>query len=676
MIKKILVFLLALTLIFTCYSCAPNNADGYTSNQESEIISTNTEASDDSELEEDQTVDNDSENSSSVKDVSSSDKTSTPSKNDKSDKKDSSDKSNKTDEKENKDDESKDEDTKDEDSGFKLCFHSYNKATCTKPKTCSKCGKTRGKPLGHSYDDATCTKAEACSRCKKTRGEPLGHSYDDATCTTPKKCSKCGITSGKSLGHNYSAATCTAPKTCSKCSATTGKALGHKYSAATCTAPKTCSRCEATSGKALGHKYSAATCTVAKTCSVCGGTSGKPLGHNYVLGECSVCKDYSASYCPKLYFTGDMSQITRPDQTSKKIECNVNFEYRSREQIVNGAAKIKIQGTSSTQYAKKNYTINLYQNSNYSQKMKVDVGWGGQSKYCLKANWIDKTHSRNVVTAKLAAEMQAKYGLFTTAPNNGTIDGIPVEVYINGEFHGLYTMNIPKDEWMFNMDSDNENHIVICGENWNDPVLFKSIPTNLNDWTVEVGPENDATLQKVQRLVDFVLNSSDSEFKANFSQYLNLDSTLNYYIMMHYGWMSDNRGKNMLLATYDGKVWYPTLYDLDTTWGTHWKGQSLYNYSSGFLDNSGNVLWERVEKLYKKEIAARYFELRSTVLDPDHIMDTFNSFYASIPQEVLDREKAKWNTPETPIPGYDFSQIREYLNTVVPRFDARYEEWR
>ena len=450
----------------------------------------------------------------------------------------------------------------------------------------------------------------------------------------------------------------------------------HTYKNATCTKPKTCSKCGKTIGSKLGHSYKEATCTRPKTCTVCGTMSGNALGHNYVLGECTICKDYSKSYCPKLYFTGDMSKITDPKQTSKKIECDINFEYRSRGQIVNGAAKIKIQGTSSTQYAKKNYTINFYEDSTYGSKKKINVGWGAQSKYCLKANWIDKTHSRNVVTAKLGAQMQAKYGLFNVAPHNGTVDGFPVEIYINGEFHGLYTMNIPKDEWMFGMDKNNPNHIVICGENWNDPVLFKSIPTDLKDWTVEAGPEDDATLQKVQRLVKFVKDSSDAEFKANFDQYLNFDSTINYYIMMNCAWLSDNAGKNMLLATYDGKVWYPTLYDLDTSWGTHWKGTSLYNYSSGVVNGSNSLLWQRIEKLYKKEIAARYFELRQSVLSKENIMAEFNNFKTSIPKEVLDRETAKWNTAEHPIPGYDISQIEEYINIVFPRLDNRFSGWK
>ncbi len=419
------------------------------------------------------------------------------------------------------------------------------------------------------------------------------------------------------------------------------------------------------------HSFEDATCQTPKTCSSCGLTEGERVDHNYVAGECSYCSDYNASYCPKLYFTGDMTKMT-----SKADERDINFEYRSKDQRVTGAAKIKIQGTSSLRYEKKNYTIKLYENSEYSKKLKIDVGWGKESKYCLKANWIDKTHSRNVVTAKLAGEVQAKYNLFTDAPNNGAVDGFPVEVYINDDFHGLYTMNIPKDSWMFNMDEENPNHIVICGEDWFQTVLFNEVPKDFSGWSVEVGQQNNATLKKIQRLVKFVKESSDKEFKADFEKYLNLDSTLNYYVLMNYCWMPDNAGKNMLLATYDGNVWYPTLYDLDTTWGTSYNGTYLYSYKNKFVSLGGSLLWARMEKLFKKEIAARYFELRSTLLDTKYVYDKFNSFYNSIPQEVLNRETAKWNTATTSIPGYPISQIEEFLDKYILRLDAKYNEWK
>lgn len=447
----------------------------------------------------------------------------------------------------------------------------------------------------------------------------------------------------------------------------------HDYAAATCTTPKTCKACGTTEGTALGHNYAAATCDVPKTCKTCAITEGTALGHKYISGKCTVCKDDSPIYCPRLYFTGNMTEMT-----SKKDVREITFEYVSKQQKITGAAKIKVQGTSSLAYDKKNYTINIYQDGNYTQKMGVDVGWGAQTEYCLKANWIDKTHARNVVTAKIAGEVQKKYGLLNVAPNNGAVDGFPVEVFINGSFHGLYTMNIPKAEWMFAMDDKNPNHIVICGENWNDPVLFKEIPTDLADWTVEVGPEDDETLKKVQRLVAFVRDSSDEEFKANFDQYLNLDSTLNYYVMANYCWLPDNTGKNMLFVTYDGKVWYPSLYDLDTSWGTHWRGNSLYDYTNKLLSMGDSLFWKRIETLYRNEIAARYFELRATILDTGYVMSKFNGFYNSIPQAVLNREIAKWDVGATgtPIPGYPVSQIKEYLDSVIPRLDAKYEKWR
>ena len=127
-------------------------------------------------------------------------------------------------------------------------------------------------------------------------------------------------------------------------------------------------------------------------------------------------------------------------------------KYESDSIKLDKYATLKIQGSSSIVYDKKNYTIKFYNDENCLDKFKVDFGWGRESKYVLKANWLDKTHSRNIVTARLAAQVQKKYTVLTNTPNNGLIDGFPVEVYLNNEFYGLYTLNIPKDEWLYGMD--------------------------------------------------------------------------------------------------------------------------------------------------------------------------------------------------------------------------------
>lgn len=59
--------------------------------------------------------------------------------------------------------------------GFIVCHHDWKEATCTTPKTCSKCGKTEGESLSHKWQQATCTKPKTCERCGETDGNALGH---------------------------------------------------------------------------------------------------------------------------------------------------------------------------------------------------------------------------------------------------------------------------------------------------------------------------------------------------------------------------------------------------------------------------------------------------------------------------------------------------------------------
>ena len=78
--------------------------------------------------------------------------------------------------------------------------HNYAAATCSKPKTCTRCGATTGSKLSHSYGSwsttksATCTgygsKKRSCTMCGSSQYQsisPLGHSYNWLG-----KCRRCG----------------------------------------------------------------------------------------------------------------------------------------------------------------------------------------------------------------------------------------------------------------------------------------------------------------------------------------------------------------------------------------------------------------------------------------------------------------------------------------------------
>lgn len=382
------------------------------------------------------------------------------------------------------------------------------------------------------------------------------------------------------------------------------------------------------------------------------------------------CAKSKATEIPKVYFEGDISNMT-----DKKDEREILLKFTSDNLSFEKFAKIKVQGSSSLVYEKKNYTINFYESDSFENKSKVDMqkGWGEQSKYNLKANWIDKTHSRNIVSARLAGKIQEKYGVLNDLPNHGSIDGFPVEVYINNEFLGLYTWNIPKDDWMFNIDKNNPNHLVLEGGWYTDYTNFKKYLDGFDGtgWEVEAGTTNKETVTNFNRLVNFINNSSDEEFVREFDNYLNKDATLNYLAMIYLIEGIDNTGKNMMLLTYDnGKTWYPCLYDLDSTWGTWTDGTLNESYKilpeDEIANHSTNNLFLRMIKTMPDEVSSRWFELRKDIFSKERILKEFNNFKESIPEESFEKERQKWQD----IPGYGVEQIEEFVDVRLDYVDG------
>ncbi|MBE6945827.1 MAG: S-layer homology domain-containing protein, partial [Ruminococcaceae bacterium] len=198
--------------------------------------------------------------------------------------------------------------------------HTWESATCTKPKTCKTCGVTDGSAKGHSFGNwsvtkqPTCTEKgqekRTCSSCGHAETRDVaakGHTWESATCTKPKTCKTCGVTDGSAKGHSFGnwsvtkQPTCTEKgqekRTCSSCGHAETRdvaAKGHDWTAANCTEPRTCKVCGTTEGSVGGHDWIAATCTTPKTCQTCGTTDGNALGHSF--GEWTVTR---GSTCAK-----------------------------------------------------------------------------------------------------------------------------------------------------------------------------------------------------------------------------------------------------------------------------------------------------------------------------------------------------------------------------------------
>ena len=184
--------------------------------------------------------------------------------------------------------------------------HDWADATCTAPKTCSRCGATEGNALGHDFAVSWSSDASghwhACSRCDAKDGEAT-HTPDReaATETDPIKCSECDYIITAALGHTHSltkveakAPTCTEDGnieyyTCSGCSKLFADATGNVE----ITADKTVD-------KATGHTYE---WVIDKEATA----TEKGSKHE----ECKVCHDKKVAV--EIPATGTPTDPTKPE---------------------------------------------------------------------------------------------------------------------------------------------------------------------------------------------------------------------------------------------------------------------------------------------------------------------------------------------------------------------------
>lgn len=321
----------------------------------------------------------------------------------------------------------------------------------------------------------------------------------------------------------------------------------------------------------------------------------------------------------------------------------VPFVFSNGTERFNGFCTLKVQGNSTTAYPKKNFTFKTFTDKACKNKMNIAFNdWGEQNKFVLKADWIDISHARNIVSARLWSDVVASRSsyddlpeLYKSSPNNCVVDGFIIKVYANGVYWGRYSFNIPKDPWMFNMDDSLDTHAVLCSEDYSSSCFRATAKLDGTDWTDEMHEDNPPQSIKTRwnQVISFVQTSSDEDFVANINNYIDLESLIDYYIFAYVDCGLDALGKNQIYLTYDGIHFYASMYDMDSTWGLYWNGlrfvPATYRMQEDYevgVNNTSNLLYDRIEALFVDQIKARYQSLRNGILSAAYIKEKFKEW--------------------------------------------------
>ena len=355
---------------------------------------------------------------------------------------------------------------------------------------------------------------------------------------------------------------------------------------------------------------------------------------SHISSGAKPIREYQDYPIPILYLSGSMAGMTKDDDVT------LNYIYGERS----GTCTLKWQGSSSIHCEKKNYTVK------FDNEFEVVSGWGTQKKYCLKANYVDGSHARNLVCAKLWGQIVKSRtpanATLNALPNGGAVDGFPVIVSFNDEFHGLYTWNIPKDDWMFGMDGTGQQAI-LCAETANNgAVNFKGLATLVADdsgqldFDVEYSSDDqtDWILVSLNRLISAVMDSDGTNITYGITPYIDWESAIDYYIHTVLTANYDGVQRNYLLSTYDGVKWFFTGYDMDVVLGLRAMGKYFYaanNTAASFtVIANTNKLFYLIWKYMRPQLRARYEELREAAMSVENVANMFVDFIADIPLPV------------------------------------------
>ena len=388
---------------------------------------------------------------------------------------------------------------------------------------------------------------------------------------------------------------------------------------------------------------------------------------------------------PKLTIYGDIS-VSNKDAETKAYQ--YVWENPVENEQRTGYCSLKWQGESSLTYPKKNYTIKFYADAKYKRKDKqsfFDKLILVKNKWVLKAHWVDRSMARNIVSCRLWGQMvKSRNGApeehLAQAPNFGSINGFPIKVYVNDEFHGLYDFNIPKDADLFAMDEENPLHCAICGDSQSGTGSTAFRQATTSGWELEVPDawqrytveEDGQTVTKyvadgLVNLINFVMTATDADFKEHLNDYLDVESAIDYYLFCYLACGIDSLGRNLLMVTYDGgNKWYCSLYDADTTWGNGLNGNPGYDPQKPcpeMYEMKTSLLWERMETCFGNELYARWTALRTNIFKAEYLKNEFALFWNLVPKEYYEMDIEKW--PNIPQWNIDF-------DVRIPQFiDAR-----
>ena len=294
------------------------------------------------------------------------------------------------------------------------------------------------------------------------------------------------------------------------------------------------------------------------------------------------------------------------------------------------------QGQSTRILARKNVNM-IFLNRDFKP---VRISFDGvidQDEMVLKSYLLsDKAHYKDAVSSEfwLSLRNSKPYpygGVFPKSvfenlsyPYNqvarGSTLGFPVKQYRGGKFYSLASVRYKKKRENYAMVSSNRQQILIQADweflgqiNWNTVQLgnFEVRNPKMSGYVGGASqlPVAYADVQtNTLRIINWMKGVYDGtiDAKTTYQDFVDLDSLLDYCLVITTAGSYDGVTNNFLLGTYDASIWHFFWYDADQTWGSKSKGvRAEYNAFDA------NNFFRTISNVFVDDLKVKYRDMRN-----------------------------------------------------------------
>ncbi|MBR5333369.1 MAG: CotH kinase family protein [Alistipes sp.] len=338
-------------------------------------------------------------------------------------------------------------------------------------------------------------------------------------------------------------------------------------------------------------------------------------------------------------------------------------------------AGIEYRGAGAQRYKKKPYNFKL-RDSQHNKREAELLNIRNDNSWILDGMYLDIAHMRNRVCFDLWNQFNKPYYVDEKPKASSGTHGEYVEVFINGEYMGLFILSDRIDRKQYQIDQHDghtKGGYIYKAKGWTSACLLKSCSTPSNDdyyWDSaeieqEYPGEDDGkpNFNYMAEVINFVGSSSKEEFSNRFEEIFDTNSVVDAFIFLNMIVADDNIGRNTFWIIRNvetaPKVMHG-LWDLDGSLGRNWDRheetpeQAYSSHLKGWVIGHGNngsgtrfkfherIIQENPANIHQK-IYDRWNEIKNGALAPSNFNQIVER-YAELQKAsgARDREVARW----------------------------------